>query len=115
MICQRCLQPVLIDLAVERDFRFVTSEKEAVQQDLETEEDLLVLTPSFDLLALIEDELLLAMPIIASHQICEAPLTPALAETQEGVDASHPTSSETVLDAQQHPFAVLAALKAQKD
>jgi hypothetical protein len=55
------------------------------------------------------------MPIIASHQICEAPLTPALAETQEGVDASHPTSSETVLDAQQHPFAVLAALKAQKD
>jgi uncharacterized protein len=59
LTCQRCLAPVDVTLTVDRAFRFVADEATALAQDDESEEDLLVLSREFDLVELVEDELLM--------------------------------------------------------
>lgn len=100
MTCQRCLQPVMEALAVDRWFRFVSSESEAAELDETAEEDVLVLNRRFKLLELIEDELLLALPLIARHETCPVPLP---------FDAPDTHADEP--DERPNPFAVLEALK----
>jgi uncharacterized protein len=95
--CQRCLQPVALDLAVDRWLRFVPDEETAAAQDADSEEDLLVLSRAFDLRALVEDELLLELPLVPKHELCPDPL-PAAVEVSGEAPAAH-------------PFAGLAALK----
>lgn len=95
LVCQRCLQPVEVPLVVRRDFRFVADEAQALAEDDEAEEDLLVADAHFDLAALIEDELLLALPLVPTHADCTAPAV-----------ASSPADAPRA-----HPFAVLAGLR----
>jgi uncharacterized protein len=73
MICQRCLEPMTMPLWVDRHFRFVSSEQAAAAEDDQAEEDLLVASPQFDALTLIEDELILAMPLVPRHESCQSP------------------------------------------
>ena len=68
--CQRCLTPVDVPLQVDRWFRFVADEATALAQDDESEEDLLVISRSFDLHELIEDELLMELPMVPLHEHC---------------------------------------------
>ncbi len=97
--CQRCLQPVLLVLDVDRAFRFAPSEDEAAAIDAESEDDVLALSRQFDLRELIEDELLLALPIVPKHEPCPTPLiSAALLQDETSVAPSH-------------PFAALALLK----
>lgn len=96
--CQRCLQPVLTPLEVDRWFRFVDSEAVAEAEDDESEEDLLVMEPQFDLLALLEDELLMALPLVPMHDTC--PQAPVLRAGDAEAPAEPP-----------HPFAALAQLR----
>jgi len=107
--CQRCLQPMAQPLRVERRFRFVEGEDEAARLDDELEEDVLALSPRFDLLALIEDELLLAMPLVPRHDVCPDP--PAALRMADG---EAPTAAELPKDREDHPFAALAALRRPK-
>ena len=60
LTCQRCLQPVDELIALSHSFRFVKDEAEALSVDPESEEDLLALTRSLDVIELLEDELLLS-------------------------------------------------------
>jgi uncharacterized protein len=99
--CQRCLQPVALALALERSLRFVRTEDEAARLDAESEDDVLALERAFDLRALVEDELLLALPLVPTHEVCPEPL-PMEAAAEEGDEASAQAA---------HPFAALAALK----
>ena len=95
--CQRCLQPMAEPLAVDRRFRFVADEDQAAVLDEASEDDVLVASHSFDLAALIEDELILALPLVPRHPACPEPLpvTP-----DAGADEAAP-----------NPFAALAALR----
>jgi uncharacterized protein len=72
--CQRCLSPVETALDVERSFRFVAGERQAAALDAEIEDDVLALSKKLDLLELIEDELLLALPLVPRHEDCPQPL-----------------------------------------
>lgn len=101
LTCQRCLTPVVQALTVDRWFRFVESEEVAQAQDDDCEEDLLVFEPQFDLLNLLEDEILMELPLVPMHQTC--PDLPALA------DKSRPAADPS--DERPHPFAALASLK----
>ncbi len=94
--CQRCLQSLSEPLQVDRRFRFVRDEDEAVRLDEESEDDVLVLPPRLDLLALFEDELILNLPLVPRHAACPAPLL---------------APGETPEEAAPHPFAGLAALR----
>jgi uncharacterized protein len=98
--CQRCLQAMRQPLAVERRFRFVRGEQEAARLDEEIEDDVLVLSPRLDLLELLEDELSLALPIVARHEgTCPQPLPMPAALAEEAPPPN--------------PFAKLAALRSK--
>lgn len=99
--CQRCLQPVAEALAVERWFRFADDEREAERLDEELEDDVLVASRAFDLHELVEDELILALPLVPRHEVCPVSL-PMSAGDAEAPDEAAP-----------NPFAALAALKRQ--
>jgi uncharacterized protein len=103
MVCQRCMGVVEELLEVERSFRFVPDEATAEREDEASEEDLLVLSAQFDLLGLIEDELLMALPLVPRHEPdCPAPVR--LSVQDAGFDEAN-TSGRP------HPFAALAQLK----
>ena len=95
--CQRCLQPMAVNLEVDRSFRFVHGEDAAAQLDADSEDDVLALTRALDLRELIEDELLLALPIVPRHEVCPVPLP---------VRQNDPLAEE-----KPNPFAALAVLK----
>lgn len=89
LTCQRCLQPIRHPLVVDRWIRFVHGEAQAEALDAESEHDVLALTRALDLGELIEDELLLALPLVPRHEACVPPL-PWQAEATEEVPASGP-------------------------
>ncbi|WP_342616867.1 YceD family protein [Rhodoferax sp. GW822-FHT02A01] len=101
LVCQRCLGPVDMPVEFERDFRFVASEHLAEVEDEESEEDVLVLSKSFNLLELIEDELLLATPLVPMHEVCPEPVK---------LQAADPDFEEPP-EEKPSPFAVLQQLK----
>ncbi|MDB5749933.1 MAG: hypothetical protein JWP65_354 [Ramlibacter sp.] len=104
LVCQRCLQPVDVPLAVDRSFRFVADEATAAAQDDAAEEDLLALSRSFDLLELVEDELLMEVPLAPRHEVCP-----------EAVKMSVSDPAFEAAGAQrENPFAVLGRLKSGK-
>ena len=72
LTCVRCLQPVHHVFRIERAFRFVADEATAMAEDEDSEEDLLPLSPLLDGLSLIEDELLMDMPILPKHDNCQS-------------------------------------------
>ena len=100
MQCQRCLAPVVETVVAEREFVFVADEATAEAMDDESEEDVLAISRDFDALSLIEDELIMALPLVARHDVCPQDL-PAAA-----VDEAFEAASE-----RPNPFAALAALK----
>lgn len=104
LVCQRCLNPVEVPLAVHRSFRFVADEATAAAEDDESEEDLLALSRNFDLPELVEDELLMEVPVAPRHEVCPEPVKMSAGEVE--FDAA---SSE-----RENPFAVLGRLKTGK-
>jgi uncharacterized protein len=98
--CQRCLHPFAAEVAADRWFRFVADEATAAQEDDVSEEDVLVLEPRFDLQALIEDELLMALPLVPMHEACPTPVKTSVGELELEAPSEAP-----------NPFAALAALK----
>lgn len=97
--CQRCLLPLQEVLTAKRSFLFVRDEAEAARLDEEIEEDVLVLSRSLDVAELVEDELILALPLVPRHERCPEPLLAPAA----GVV---PVDEE-----RRHPFAALEALR----
>jgi uncharacterized protein len=103
MTCQRCLGKVDVAVAADRSFRFVSDEAMAAAQDEEAEEDVLSLDASFDLLTLIEDELLMELPLAPMHEVCPAQMP------MQAVDEDFDSAP-----AKENPFAVLGSLKSRK-
>lgn len=101
LTCQRCLQPLAEPLAIDRRIRFVRGEAAAEALDAEIEDDVLALSKSLDLRELVEDELLLALPIVPRHGVCPQPLP---------LPAGDAPAPEDVPE-RPHPFAALQRLK----
>jgi uncharacterized protein len=101
LICQRCLQPVPLEIDAHRSFRFVHGEDQAAALDAESEDDVLALVRSLDLAPLVEDELLLSLPLVPMHSDCPLPLPSTVQELHADAEEAH-------------PFAALAALKGRK-
>ena len=98
--CQRCLTPVVEKVMAERDFLFVADEATAEAMDEDSDADVLVISRDFDALSLIEDELILALPLVPRHDVCPQDVPTAVA------DEAFEQASE-----RPNPFAALAALK----
>jgi uncharacterized protein len=80
LTCQRCLQP------------------QAEALDLGSDDEVLSLGGTLDVLALVEDEFILALPLVPRHAACPQPL-------------ASPDAAERAGNGGAHPFAVLAGLR----
>jgi uncharacterized protein len=98
--CQRCLQPCTHTLALDRRFLFVADEATAADMDADADHEVLVFAKELDLHELLEDELLLDLPLVPRHEVCPQPLAHA-------ADPAEP-------DPPDHPFAALSGLRARK-
>lgn len=104
LTCQRCLGEVDVAVEVDRPFRFVEDENIAMAEDDESAEDLLALSRSFDLMELVEDELLMDMPVAPRHVVCPEAVKLAVADADfEGAGTER-----------ENPFAALQRLKPGK-
>jgi uncharacterized protein len=104
LTCQRCMGPLDTEVTSERWFRFAADEAAAAALDDEVDEDVLVSAPDFDLHELIEDELLMSLPLVPRHDICPVPVKLAVEDPE----------FEAELDAKPNPFAALAKLRLDK-
>jgi uncharacterized protein len=104
LVCQRCLAPVDMKIAVDRSFRFVKDEPTAAAEDDEAEEDVLAESRAFNLFELIEDEVLMGLPVAPKHMIC--PVLPSFSAGEAEVDAAEKEKK--------NPFDVLKVLKPGK-
>ena len=101
--CQRCLQPVTVVIHHEHTVAWVTDAAalerlDALEEDLDADATEYLPMPDssrVNTLALVEDELMLSLPIVPMHEDCALPVTVA----DSGDD---------------HPFAALAQLKTLK-
>jgi uncharacterized protein len=103
MGCVRCLEPVAVQVDERRHYRMVVSESIAEREDLESEDfDLLCHDPRLDVLDLLEDEVIMALPIAPRHADCQPP-----------AEAGAPAAAAGDDDGQErvHPFAALASLR----
>ncbi|MCU5783884.1 hypothetical protein MA04_03184 [Alcanivorax balearicus MACL04] len=105
LICQRCLEPVHQRILANVDLTMVWSEEQAKALPAHLD-PLLVTEERLPLAAVLEEELLLAMPLVALHDQCPNPLpdTRDDGEDGEGRDKDNPDN----------PFAVLAQLKGRR-
>ena len=83
---------------------------QVAQKEAGDEEDVLALPRSLKVSELMEDELILALPLVPLHSVCPVPL-PYL-ESSETQASTHITADDSAATADKpNPFAVLAQLK----
>ncbi|WP_339485465.1 YceD family protein [Pseudomonas sp. EL_65y_Pfl2_R95] len=100
MVCQRCLELVALPIQSACDYAVV--KEGANTQSVPQGYDVLELGEDpLDLLALVEDELLLALPIVPAHD-------PDDCQQPGGLDEPEPSEDEVT---RSNPFSVLAQLK----
>lgn len=101
MLCQRCLEPVTLELEAEMNLGIVADD-EAAKQLPRYYDPNIINEPKQDIYRLIEQELILTLPLIAQHQNC-------VVKTSFGEEVSESCDSE-----KENPFNVLAQFKANK-
>jgi uncharacterized protein len=117
--CQRCLAPYEQAFNVDAIYRIVNTEAEAEEFPLDDDEvEVIVGSRQFDLFDLIEEELLLALPVVPKHDVCplvhESLVSGVSGEEGEGDDGdgTAPDEAEDGGEPQRpNPFAALQGLK----
>ncbi|WP_206999622.1 DUF177 domain-containing protein [Trinickia mobilis] len=112
--CQRCLAPYEQAFDIDATYRLVATEEEADEFPLDDDEvEVIVGSRQFDLVDLIEEELLLALPLVPKHDVCpqvHESLVSGVggAEDDEGGEDQGEADGES---GKPNPFAALEALK----
>jgi len=111
--CQRCMTPYQQAFDVDMVYRVVATEEEAEEFPLEDDEaDVIVGSRQFDFVDLIEEELLLSLPLVPKHEVCPA-VHESLVSGVSGPEAETDDESGEAEDEgkRPNPFAALDALK----
>ena len=103
MQCQRCLQGSMQEVSDTVLFRLVEQDPELTSDELESEEEALCVRGAMDIRTLVEDQLILALPLVPMHDTCPQPIV------AEGLQSQ--TSDARVRETRASPFAALARLK----
>jgi uncharacterized protein len=115
LTCQRCLEPLTHSADLDLSYRFVADERTAELQDESADEDVLALSRAFDAVSLVEDELIMALPLVPRHGQCPVPANPALATpADDAMRSPSVVAAEPGVEAKQRPFAGLRALVSPK-
>ncbi len=102
MTCQRCLEPVDVDVLAEFNLAIAFNEEKAKQLP-RYYDPLIVEEEDIELLQVIEEELILSLPLVPYHADCSI-------QTQFG---DEDMAQEAEIE-KPNPFSVLAQLKADK-
>ena len=94
--CQRCLGAYMHPFVVRTSLVLVEDEAQLAESDNEMDSDAIVADPKMDVLALVEDEVLLALPLAPMHSLSECEVSQSVERTGSAVSGT---------------FAALAALK----
>lgn len=101
LLCQRCLEPVAVQLNAELNLGIVSDEEDA--KNLPQRYDpLLIESEFFDPASAVEDELILTLPIVPLHDDCE--VKKSYGDEQQAAED----------DKKENPFSILAQLKGKK-
>ena len=102
MPCQRCLEPVTYQITAKTNLMMVWTEEQmkALPEHLDP---IMVIDGKMPLADLLEEELLLALPLVALHEKCPNPLP-----NEQDLD-------DGGIEKPENPFSVLAKLKRQQD
>jgi len=93
LICQRCLEPVEWPVAIEAELQLSEDEREV--ETAEDDIDRALAKPSMNVAQMVEDEVILALPMVPRHEQCEH------------ADAGKPERIS--------PFGALSALKVKQE
>jgi uncharacterized protein len=115
LTCQRCLAPSEQAFNTDAIFRIVQTEEEADEFPLDDDEvEVIVGSRHFDLVDLIEEELLLALPLVPKHEVCPEvhESLASGADGAEGVDSVDDVPEQEIeTEERVNPFAALESLK----
>ncbi|MFW8565702.1 YceD family protein [Orrella sp. 11846] len=103
--CQRCMEEMDVLVSEQIEFDVVTQARfdEAEREDVDPDEpEMLVGSRQFDVMELLEDQLILAIPYVPKHATCS-----------ENIKVSE--EPDEVEDVRENPFEVLANLKTKRD
>lgn len=106
MRCQRCLEPMEVEVACPVSLALVHEDGEIAGLDADYE-PLKVTDEGISLTALIEDELLLGLPSFALHP-------PGACEMPAGADAADASGAESGGSGRENPFSILKSLKSRE-
>jgi uncharacterized protein len=113
--CQRCLAPYEQAFNVDATYRIVATEAEAEEFPLDEDEiDVIVGSRQFDLVELIEDELLLSLPVVPKHDMCpevHESLLSGVSGAEQGQADEEADEKSGAGSERPNPFAVLQSLK----
>jgi uncharacterized protein len=116
LVCQRCLTPCDQAFNVDATYRIVNTEAEAEEFPLDDDEvEVIVGSRQFDLVDLIEEELLLTLPLVPKHDVCpevhESLVSGVSGAEGAGEEAAQDEAGADGESARPNPFAALEALK----
>ncbi len=107
LACIRCLQPVRARFDEQRLLKLALTETQAEREDAQADDfDVLAGSHRFDVLELVEDEAIMALPIAPRHEDCSLP---AQAAPEGGGESAG--QGDGAQERRPNPFAALAALK----
>lgn len=107
MACQRCLEPVDVEVTATFNLAIAPSEEKAKLLP-RTYDPLIVEDEEIELFPVIEEELILSLPMVPYHQDCSV-------QTSFGdIDKAVKTDETESASDKPNPFSILAQLKADK-
>jgi len=113
--CQRCLTPYEQAFDIDAVYRLVATEEEAEEFPLDDDEvDVIVGSRQFDLVDLIEEELLLSLPLVPKHDVCpqvHESLVSGVGSAEDDEEAGEEQGEADGEPGKPNPFAALEALK----
>ena len=110
VLCQRCLQEMTLELHCSLRLKVCSNEQELYDLP-ETEDGIIMEEEGLNILEVIEDELILSLPLVPVHADvnCSAFLN-ALTQAETGAQGKGNSTDDKQRE-KQNPFAVLATLK----
>ena len=114
--CIRCLRPLAAHFEEERLFKLALTETQAEREDAQADDyDVIAGSHRFDVIELVEDEAIMALPIAPRHEGCSLPAQASGSGDRDARAGATDGDGAGDEESRPNPFAALAALRGRRD